>query len=210
MEFYTDETIATKYFQDDSFVLRGERSQDPVTRKWTFEEVVLNLRFNFFGGDVSISAYDRVAQAYTYEFNSTSSKGLEKFLLKIEKDFNKTLPKSFYELPVEFLALSNQGFSVDVDLDNEPNWDYRHCEQCGDTSSNQLVAFYFPAINDKNPATFAVGWEYGCYGGTKVTFNEKEAYDLLQRAREDAESIALAKINKFVTKLEKVGITKSF
>lgn len=208
MEFYND-TTATKYFQDESFVLRGERSQDPVTREWTFEEVVIDLRFNFFGGDISITAYDKTVRAYTYEFRSTSVKGLQEFLAKVEKDFDKTLPKTFHKLPVEFLALADKGFFVDVDLADEADWESRYCETCGDTSQDQLSAFYFPEINKSNPATFAVGWTYGCYGGTKVTFNDKEAYELLLRAKEAAEIIASLEIHEFIAKLEKVGIVES-
>lgn len=208
MEFYNTDSPATAYFVEDSFVLRGTRSFDPAAYSWTSNRACLYMSFNFIGGIVSLNVYDDEAGAYSHQYDSQSVEGLEEFLASVEADYNVTLPKPFLELPAKFFSLAKESFYIEVNLDEDPKNAYVYCDQCGDTNGNSFIGFYFPAINENTPATLATGWDYGCFGGEKISGElelvKKEATELLNRAMNAADISASNEIKAFITKLEKV------
>lgn len=175
---------AALYFKDDSFVV-GEGADRT-------QEAILWLSFSEVWGDLNFSVYDPKVGAYTHTFTGNSATDVNVFIAKVEQDYKVTIPNSF-RIPVHtFLALKDESFGIHVNLMGQDEDSY--CEQCGDYGSDQLEAFYFPAIPAVGPASVGLYWRQGCYtsyhvaGGVDDSEVTDKMFDLLERAIVSASS----------------------
>lgn len=175
---------AALYFNDDSFVVR-----ESADRR---EEAILWLSFSEVWGDLNFSVYDPKVGAYTHTFTGSSATDVNVFIAQVEQDYIVTIPNSF-RVPVQtFLALKDESFGIHSNLMGQDEESY--CEQCGDYGSDQLEAFYFPAIPAVGPASVGLYWRQGCYtsyhvaGGVDDPEVVEKMLDLLDRAATSASS----------------------
>jgi hypothetical protein len=159
MEFYSEDTPATHYFDGGSFNLTPNEPD-------RYKEVILHLTFDLVYQNLNLNVYSGLEGKYVHEFKGTNSE-VEKFFTELETIYDIRIPKKFSQKSKIFLTLKNQGFGISLDLDDNPNYDLRYCEQCGSTDSNELTGFYFPKINSEHPASLAIGYDFGCFGGDK-------------------------------------------
>ena len=205
-EFYNS-SPATKYFIGDAFVLRGSRKQDPDTREWTFDEATLHMTFDVVRQSMNLSVFDDKTRKYTHEFKSSKPKDVDAFLRKVEKDYKRMVPATYFTRAAKFLELAPQGFGVELDLDAHLDFRDRYCEQCGDTNSNEIAAYYFPAIG-KRPASVGVKWDIGCYDGDMSDGAKVDTIDsvleIISRALTFAQDEDKAELQAFVDKLKAI------
>lgn len=175
---------AALYFKDDSFVVREAPDRH--------DEAILWLSFSEVWGDLNFSVYDPKEGEYTHQFSGNSATDVNVFLAGVEQDYNVTIPNSFRTPVHTFLALKNESFGVHVNLMGQDEDSY--CEQCGDYGSDQIEAFYFPAIPAVGPASVGLYWRQGCYtsyqvaGGVDDPEVVEKMLDLLERAATSAPS----------------------
>lgn len=169
---------AARYFEDNSFVVRGDADRT--------QEAILWLSFSEVWGDLNLSVYDPKAGGDTHTFTGNSATDVNVFIDKVEHDYKVTIPNSFRTPVHTFLALKDESFGIHVNLMGQDEDSY--CEQCGDYGSDQLEAFYFPAIPAVGPASVGLYWRQGCYtsyqvaGGVDDSEVTDKMFDLLERA----------------------------
>jgi hypothetical protein len=208
VEFYND-SPATNYFVDKSVVLSGERKQDAVTREWSFTERIFYA--NYYMEDMSLcfSIFDDVTRSYVLEpVYLTEYKEAESLLRDIAKQYpGKIQIKKFLtEWAVYFTAVEEAVFlhGKVSDIDGS-------CGQCDDYNRDEFIFLYVPAVpgTPLNEPSLGIHWDYGCFGGTKITGVLEDVVDdvqaLLPRMHEQAESKYKKDIQEMINILAKVN-----
>lgn len=209
MDFYKKDTPATNYFGDSSFPLRSAVSVDG---KITEPEIRFWFSFDFMAGELHLNVYEDYTLKSSKTISPFTAGDLPLFVFEIRSEYGVRIPETYIHLFDKFLTLSYEGFGFDVNLD-EGNSKVYICEQCGDYNENTIKGFYFPAVSPVEPASLAVGWDYGCYGGEKVAGPyekvKDEVLELLSRAsREDFEPLPVETkqaLTEFIQKVNNVN-----
>jgi len=199
MEFYADDTPATRYFESLSFNLTPNQVDAE-------KQIVLFLSFHLGGTDANLSAYSYESRDYVHSFDAEVSDA-KTFLDSLETLYEVTIPAAFESSLRTFLELKENAFSIATDLEDDPDYSSRECEQCGDWNRNEFTGFYFPEIDASHPASLAIGHEFGCFGGEKITGNFSEVKDLAvaytsRVIQYSAETKAAAELTEFLKKIQ--------
>jgi hypothetical protein len=189
VEFY-DDSPATKYFRDVSIVLSGGREQDAVTREWSFTERIFYANYCFSDKSISLAIFDDVTRNYVLDtvYLQDYSEAAE-LLQVIAGDYpgKINVKGTLSQWKVYFTAMKEGDFieSPVSDIDGS-------CGQCGDYNRDEFIFLYVPAVpgTDLDEASLGIHWDYGCFGGNKVTgvYDEvvEEVTEVLTRLEEVA------------------------
>jgi hypothetical protein len=206
MEFYNDDSPATRFFTDQSIVLSGGREQDAVTREWTFTERIFYANYNFDDKSISLSIFDDEIRKYVLEPSYVKDYATaENLLRKIAAEYPKKVRVEDFlsKWKVFFTAMTDAVYvqSPITDTHNE-------CGRCGDYNRDEFIFLYVPAVPGTalDEASLGVHWEYGCFGGIKISGtyeDEVEAVsELIQRMKESVMDDYAANVDEVLNVLE--------
>jgi hypothetical protein len=201
MEFYND-SPATSFFVGGNVDLTANRPE--LLRR----SVMLWMSFSFAQPQPSmnLSIYNDATRSYVANFKGGLNE-LPAFIEATEKDYNMVLPADLVDQATKFLAVKDQGFGFQREMDNDYDSN-AYCETCGDYNRNEVLAFYFPAFSENSEASIGIGYDYGCYGGDKWVGDYGMMKDrVLEYAKTispHAESRALKQIKKFIKRVKQL------
>lgn len=174
MEFYYEDTPATGLFRDHSVVLSGDRTQDEVSREWSFTERILYINYGFADKSLSFAIYNDEAGEYLLDAvhveDYETAEGLLKEIAaeypgKIDMEDYLPLWKIFFEAIKEAVFIESPVTNVSGS-----------CGTCGDYNRNEFIFLYVPAVPGSALADPSLGlhWEFGCFGGEKIAGTYEE------------------------------------
>lgn len=151
---FDSSTPFARHFRDSNFDLRsgGERTEDAT----------LWMSFTPEQGSMSMSVYDGAARARSHELTSTDPAAVAGFIRSVEASYGKRVPQHFGQLAEEYLRALDDSFGLTVELRKPTD-----CEYCG-VNSDELEAFYFPAVEPSGLESLAIYNRFGCYSSIEV------------------------------------------
>ena len=149
--------------------------------------------------------YGETRGGYTHSFESTDPARVAPFLREVEAAYGVTLEPEFEESAVAFLQGLPGALGLSVELADR----IVACEQCGDSSGNELTVFFFPALEQGGPASLGVENRFGCFGGVELAGDPAEVGDEVVRIIQAAiksgrDQSAVAEAKEFLGELRKV------
>jgi len=142
---------------------------------------------------------------YTHRFESTDPARVAPFLKEVEAAYGVRVPRRFEQSAVAFLEGLPEALGLSVELADE----IVACEQCGDSTGDELTVFFFPPLEEGGPASLGVENRFGCFGGVELAGDPTEVGDEVVRIIQTAikggrDKSAVAEAREFLTELRKV------